>query len=214
MTRYPEIRILLFAREPVYGKVKTRLHEAIGPRKAFQLYCAMLRYQVRRLQDANLAPWELWVSGNPDNPQIRSMDLKVPVRRQQGDDLGERMRAAVAEALKESAAVLLLGTDCPSVDVDYLEDALRQLRGGRQAVIGPADDGGYVLLGLRECREELFIDIPWGTARVLSTTLERLENGGVDYGLLATRWDVDRADDLVRLAELQPPLNFQLEDES
>jgi hypothetical protein len=163
------------------------------------------------LQDANLAPWEVWVSGDPHNPLLTGMKLPVPLRQQRGHDLGERMWAAAEASLVGSASVLLVGTDCPSVDVDYLREASRLLRAGSQVVIGPAEDGGYVLLGLTRSVRELFVDMPWGTDKVLQLTLERLEGLGLPFSRLPARWDVDRADDLARLAELEPPLDFQLD---
>ena len=211
MYEFPETRILLFAKEPVYGLVKTRLNDAIGAEQAFQLYCAMLRYQVKKLRDANLAPWEVWVSGDPSNPLLTEMQLTVPLRRQQGADLGERMQGAAEAALAESDSVLLVGTDWPSVSVDYLREASRLLRAGTQVVIGPAEDGGYVLLGLKSCVRELFVGMPWGTDRVLRLTLERLQLLDLPCTTLPARWDVDRAEDLARLVELEPPLDFQLE---
>ncbi|MCB1670265.1 MAG: TIGR04282 family arsenosugar biosynthesis glycosyltransferase [Gammaproteobacteria bacterium] len=214
MIRYPEFRILLFAREPVAGQVKTRLHGAIGPTRAYQLYCAMLRYQVDKLATSDLAPWEIWVSGNPHNAQLQALNLGVPVFCQQGGDLGARMQFAAQTALQNAEGVVLLGTDCPSVEVEYLAAALGRLRSGDQVVIGPAEDGGYVLLGLRECREELFNRMPWGTDQVMAATLKRLETQDLQVSLLPERWDVDRAEDLSRLAGLQPPLDFQLDEGS
>ena len=78
-------------------------------------------------------------------------------------------------------------------------------------VVGPAEDGGYVLLGLRRSIKELFVDVPWGTDRVLRLTLERLQGLDLPYTTLPDRWDVDRAEDLSRLALLDPPLDFQLD---
>ncbi|MBT8147396.1 MAG: TIGR04282 family arsenosugar biosynthesis glycosyltransferase [Gammaproteobacteria bacterium] len=206
--KYPDLRVLLFAKEPVYGQVKTRLHDAIGVKKAYDLHCSMLRYQVNNILDSGLAPMELWVSGNLGNPVLKSLPMDGHVYQQVGRDLGRRMQSAVVAAKSRSDAVVLVGTDCPSVDREYLESALELLSAGRQLVIGPAEDGGYVLLGIRENLPRLFEDIPWGTDKVLPLTLERANQLKLDIELLPSRWDVDRPEDLARLATLNPPLGL------
>jgi len=208
--KFPDLRILLFAKEPVHGQVKTRLHGSLGVTKAYELHCAMLRYQVSALLASGLAPVELWVSGDITNPELISLPLQGSIYQQVGSNLGQRMQAAVVSARMRSRAVVLVGTDCPSVDRDYLEMALNFLSAGNQLVIGPAEDGGYVLLGVSESWPTLFEGIPWGTDQVLSMTLERAGQLGLDYQLLASRWDVDRPEDLSRLASLDPPLDFDI----
>ena len=209
--KFPDTRVLLFAREPVYGQVKTRLHASIGRRRAFDLHCAMLRYQVDNIQHSGLAPLELWVDGNPENPEIASLPLQEKARRQQGEDLGQRMRMAVQSARSRAEAVVLVGTDCPSIDRGYLEYALEKLASGKQVVIGPAEDGGYVLLGVRDSWPQLFLDIPWGGDRVMTVSRQRIDQLGLDCEILPERWDVDRPEDLARLASLSPPLNFEFD---
>lgn len=208
--RYPDLRILLFTKEPVPGQVKTRLQETLGVAGAYDLHCALLRYQVEAFQASRLAPLEVWVSGDIANPELAGLPLQAGLYQQVGSDLGQRMRSAVDAARTRSRAVVLVGTDCPSVDRDYLESALKLLASGKSLVVGPADDGGYVLLGVRESWPALFEEIPWGTDRVLSLTLERAQQLGLDHQLLPGRWDVDRPEDLARLADLDPPLNFEI----
>jgi rSAM/selenodomain-associated transferase 1 len=208
--KYPDLRILLFAKEPVPGKVKTRLHDAIGVDGAYQLHCAMLRYQVNTVLTSRLAPLELWVSGNPNNPVLISLALQDCTFQQSGDDLGQRMQSAVADAGSRSRGVLLLGTDCPSVNHEYLESALRSLQEGNPLVIGPAEDGGYVLMGIGGNWPALFEDIPWGTDKVLDLTLEQARRLDLAVTLLPRRWDVDRPEDLDRLVRLDPPLDIDV----
>lgn len=206
---FPDFRILLFAREPVPGRVKTRLHPVLGKRRAFALYCALLRYQVAMLENNCLAPWELWVSGNRDNPVLHGLGHDHRTFEQAGSDLGKRMRAAAATALKQSSAVVLVGTDCPSIDHAYLRDAMVRLQSGAEVVLGPAEDGGYVLLGITGSWTELFDGVPWGTGQVLEETVMRARQLQLKTSLLSTRWDVDRPEDLARLAELEPAFEFQ-----
>jgi len=208
--KHPDLRILLFAKEPVYGQVKTRLHGTLGVAGAYDLHCAMLRYQVENFLASSLAPMELWVSGELTNSVLTGLPLRNKLYQQVGSDLGQRMQFAVEAARTRSRAVVLVGTDCPSVDREYLGLALELLCNGKQLVIGPAEDGGYVLLGVSEGWPSLFEGIPWGTDQVLSLTLDRAKQLGLDYELLPSRWDVDRPEDLPRLASLDPPLGFKV----
>ena len=209
--KYPDLRILLFAKEPVYGQVKTRLHDTLGVAKAYDLHCAMLRYQVDSILGSHLAPLELWISGSTDNPVLAALPVDNCTYQQTGSDLGQRMQSAAVAAGSRSRGVVLVGTDCPSVDRDYLDSALAFLSAGKQLVIGPAEDGGYVLLGLSESWPALFEGIPWGTDQVLPLTLERANRLGLNVEVLPSRWDVDRPEDLARLASLQPPLDFDID---
>ena len=113
--------------------------------------------------------------------------------------------------LQQAQSVILIGADCPSIDQSYIDGALELLAGTKQVVIGPAEDGGYVLLGLSGNFLPLFEDIPWGTDQVLARTLEKLTIQGLDYSVLGERWDVDRAEDLDRLNDLDPPLEYSVE---
>jgi rSAM/selenodomain-associated transferase 1 len=209
--KYPDLRILLFAREPVPGKVKTRLHQAIGMDAAYELHCAMLRYQVNTILTSRLAPMELWVSGNPDNPELNSLGLTDCTFQQSGSDLGQRMQSAVLDARSRARAVLLVGTDCPSVNREYLESALQGLQAGKPLIIGPAEDGGYVLMGIGGNWPALFEGIPWGTDKVLDLTLQRARQLDLQVEQLPGRWDVDRPEDLERLLSLDPPLDIDVE---
>ena len=120
---------------------------------------------------------------------------------QPAGDLGERMRLIATLGLAESDAVVLIGNDCPALDGAYLQAACAALQ-EQSVVIGPAEDGGYVLLGLRNIDVALFNDMPWGTEQVLSMTLQRLQQLDWCPVLLPELWDVDRPEDLSRLAAL------------
>jgi glycosyltransferase A (GT-A) superfamily protein (DUF2064 family) len=103
--------------------------------------------------------------------------------------------------LAESDGVVLIGNDCPAIDSGFLQAACAALD-DHSVVIGPAEDGGYVLLGLRKKEVNVFADMPWGTDQVLALTLQRLSQQGCKPALLPTLWDVDRPEDLGRLAAL------------
>lgn len=207
--KYKNVRILMFAKEPVAGQVKTRMQGRLGIEGALDLHCALIEYQLSQVLRGGLAPVELWVSANPEHPFFKPFSKKVSIYQQEGTDLGARMAYAARVALGRAESVILVGTDCPSVDTAYLEEAITTLKQS-DVVLGPADDGGYVLLGMNQVVDDLFVDMPWGSSQVLSLSTRRLVKREVNFGLLSSRWDVDRPADLGRLAELQPPLDFQL----
>ncbi len=209
--RHPQARVLVFAREPKLGAVKTRLQGVIGKERALALHEAMIRRVTGLVKQSRLAPMALWVSSNIHHKLFISICNIKDISEQVGDDLGQKMAYAVAATLADDMinAVLLVGADCPSIDQSYLALALEKLvRSDVDAVIGPAEDGGYVLLGLKTPAPELFRDIQWGTDAVLNATIQRLEDGGFSYHLMDQRWDVDRYEDLERLAGLVPPLIY------
>ena len=140
--------------------------------------------------------WSLTKTGHPLFQSLANQG--IPVELQQGSDLGERMHNALEAALLHGEFALLIGTDCPALTVDYLDRACRALLDGADVVLGPAEDGGYVLIGLRHCHRELFTDIPWSTDRVLDITRERLATQGCRAVELDTLWDLDRPEDLLR----------------
>jgi len=128
------------------------------------------------------------------------------LRWQPAGDLGTRMKAALADAIARQGAALVIGSDCPWLEVDVLREADAALA-RHDAVLGPADDGGYVLFGMRRVEDVLFDDMPWGTERVLAETRERLRSLGWNWFELASRSDVDRPEDLARLRALGAPWN-------
>lgn len=208
--KYPHSRILVFAREPVLGLVKTRLHGAIGPEGALRLYKAMLTRITDTLAASNLAAWDLCVTSNPSHEMFVTICNKTNIVLQSNGDLGQKMSTAIAHSLAkaEVESVIVIGSDCPAMSQDYLDCAIRGLNDGNDVVIGPAEDGGYVLLGLQRPIPELFEAIPWGSAQVLEHTLQRLQKRGASYQLLEPLWDVDIDKDLLRLQALDPPLDW------
>lgn len=207
---YPHAHIAIFAREPRPGGVKTRLQPALGETGCLSLYRAMLRRTVETVAAAELAPHSLWVSSNPSHETFITLCHSDIIYNQEGGDLGVRMAHASATLLagKTVRAVLIVGTDCPALDRDYLGWALGAMAAGTDVVLGPAEDGGYVLIGLRSPQPALFRGIDWGSARVLEQTVATLRAMGLRYTLLETLWDVDRPQDLPRLETLVPPLDF------
>ena len=209
---HPRSRILVFAREPLLGKVKSRLAVEIGAQEALAVYRAMLARLGQLLNQAQVAAWDLLVTSNCSHKDFVSICNKTNITLQSGQDLGARMDTAIRQTLQREnvESVVLIGTDCPAVTERYLNQALLALESGVDVVLGPAEDGGYVLVGMRRPITALFEDIPWGTDQVMSRTLEALKAHELSYELLDTLWDVDRPEDLVRLQSLLPPLHWKL----
>lgn len=210
--RYARGCVALFAKAPAFGRVKTRMEGALGRHGALALHKALISYVFTNLSAANLCPVQVWVAADQGASSVDvahddlflSLCNKKDILLQCEGDLGRRMSHAARHVLQRSDYVVLVGADCASVDAAYLEQALQALEGGESIVIGPAQDGGYVLLGLRTVPECLFKDIAWGEASVLDATRQSLARAGLTWHELEPRWDVDRPEDLERLRDLRP----------
>ncbi|MCC6611014.1 MAG: TIGR04282 family arsenosugar biosynthesis glycosyltransferase [Burkholderiales bacterium] len=193
---HPDARILVFAKAPVSGEVKTRLVPALGARAAADLHARLVQRTLDTAVTARVAPVELWCSPDDTHPFFRT--LLLPRRIQRGRDLGQRMAHALQATLGNSRFAILIGTDCPALAADHLREAAGQLARGIDAVLGPAEDGGYVLIGLRRADPRLFEGVAWGTAQVLDATRARLAARGYRWHELPVLWDLDRPEDLQR----------------
>lgn len=201
--RYPNGRILVFAKAPVPGYAKTRLIPVLGEQGAAHLQAKLIRKTLCTAVESRLAPVQLWTCGDADQDYFEEFRpiIDNALYEQRGDDLGARMRHALAEALCAAEFAVLIGTDCPAMDKDYLGRACAALaESNHDAVLGPAEDGGYVLIGLRRCDSRPFENIAWGTPVVLDETRRRLDDLGWSRQELTVQWDVDDAQDLKRLS--------------
>ncbi len=199
---HPDARILVFAKAPRAGTVKTRLIPALGPEGAAAVHRLLTTHTVATLSRSRLAPLTLCVTPDVDDDFLRALARRagMALEAQEEGDLGWRMAAALRRAQADGARVLLVGTDCPNLDEAYLDAALEALESGADVVLGPAEDGGYVLVGLsRPVDERLFQHIDWGTDQVLEQTRARIQALGWSWRELPPRWDVDRPEDLARL---------------
>ncbi|GAA3528850.1 TIGR04282 family arsenosugar biosynthesis glycosyltransferase [Zobellella aerophila] len=197
-----QTRIIIFAKAPLPGQAKTRLIPALGAEGAARLARQMLLSTLARGLTADLGPVELCMSPNPRDPAWA--DIPLPpglILSDQGDgDLGERMARAAKRGLAQSPRVLLIGTDCPALIPARLRSTADQLH-RKDAVIHPALDGGYVLLGLTRFHPRLFTDIPWSTSQVGSITLARLDELGWSCHRAEPLPDIDEPGDLHHLPE-------------
>lgn len=200
-------RVVIFAKAPESGKVKTRLIPVIGPQAATHLARRMLADTLDRALNSlvlgRVHTIELCMSPAPADPAWADFALPSNVLcTAQGDgDLGARMaRAARRVVAQEQQRVLLIGTDCPALSAALLTQAAQELS-QHDAVMLPASDGGYVLLGLRAPCPELFSDMPWSTAAVGTETLYRMATLGLTVWQGPTLHDIDEPQDLQHVPE-------------
>ncbi len=198
--------IAVFARAPLAGTAKTRLIPALGAAAAARLQRRLTLQALAVARRAALGRVTLW--GAPDDQQrfFRAVQRAcgVDLRSQSGPDLGTRMAAAFAA---QAGPLLLIGSDCPALQPAHLVAAAQILLDepphGKDAVFIPAEDGGYVLVGLRCPQPQLFEAIEWGSERVMAQTRHRLSGLGLSWAELPWLWDIDRPADLLRLATLE-----------
>ncbi len=206
--RYPQARLIAFAKSPVAGQVKTRLIPALGAVGAMELQQAMLRRLAAMLDGSKLCPWHFAVAGDM-TPAVFHTQGATP-QQQHGKDLGVRMRHAAESSFNAGAdSVLLVGGDVPALNAQALAESLEVLQRGSDVVFIPAHDGGYVLLGMRRLIPELFDGPQWGGDEVLAKSLEITEALGLEAVCLEALWDVDVPEDLELLEQLDPPLQWR-----
>lgn len=193
--------VVVFARAPERGRVKTRLAAQVGDDLALALYDWLARRVVRALATPDRA-WDLRVAATPDVAAVAAWlpEADAVVAQREGD-LGARMAGALDDALRDGyARVVIVGTDCAALDARRVSDAFAALSRA-PAVLGPAEDGGYYLLGATRALP-VFAGIPWSTEVVAARTRARLAAEGIAWAELPTERDVDVREDLAALAAL------------
>ena len=191
-------RIVIFAKAPVAGRVKTRLIPALGADGAARLAEEMLRATLKEA-DATSLRVELCASPHPDSAEWQPFLPPVPATDQGEGGLGERLARAAARVIEAGENVLLIGADCPELGSTRLKLAAERLN-YHDAVIHPAEDGGYVLLGLSKHHPSLFEGIAWSTASVAAETIARIEALGWSLHIADTLRDIDEPEDLAHVS--------------
>lgn len=191
------VLLIQFAKEPVPGQVKTRLVPHLSENEAAALHSELVLWTANALLNAQIGPVQLSVTGAGDHPVFQACIAAgvSDVVQQRGDDLGQRMYHALSVGLQRYAKVILVGSDCPGIDPAYLHAASVALDSA-PVVLGPAHDGGYVLIGASQIDASLFQQIPWGTAQVFETTTAALLESDIKWRELSTQADIDRPEDL------------------
>jgi rSAM/selenodomain-associated transferase 1 len=193
---------VILAKAPRPGEVTTRLAPALGQDEAARLAERLLRRTIGTACASALGVVELCASPAPGDSawQRLSWPPELAWSEQSGGDLGERMAAVARRVLASGANLLLLGMDCPELEVHHLQTAAAQLSGSDAALI-PSLDGGYVLLGLRRLHPALFQAVPWSTDAVCAVTRERLRTLGWSWSEQCPLADLDEPGDLDRLPQ-------------
>lgn len=196
MTEAHQTLLIQFAKWPQAGRVKTRLAVALGDEGALQAHLRLTLAVLAQLEATGL-PQAFWWDRPLSRPPAAADPVlsvlaagAIPQGTQQGADLGERMTRAMTHGLAQYRQVIIVGSDCPSVDPGYIAQAQQALE-THDLVMGPSNDGGYVMIGARTTDPGMLADIQWGTPNVLAQTQERLSGLGLSYTLLEPRWDVD-----------------------
>ncbi|HXF77978.1 MAG TPA: TIGR04282 family arsenosugar biosynthesis glycosyltransferase [Usitatibacter sp.] len=194
------MRIAVFAKAPVAGRVKTRLAAELGDEGAARLAASLTLKALATAVDSGVGAVELWCSPDAKHPFFAQCGSRfhVKLREQRGADLGDRMEAAIHEALAAGSPVLVTGADCPALDAAVLRQAARALA-HHDAVFVPAEDGGYVLVGMARALPGVFEGIAWGEDTVMQQTRERLVRARARWQELDPLWDVDRPEDYRRM---------------
>lgn len=195
--------LLVFQRNAVLGKVKTRLALGVGQSRALEIYRYLVAYTHRMLSSVSV-PVALFVDEELMDHSLPSVEWMCL---QEGSNLGEKM----ANAFQKSAALgaermVLIGTDCPTLDVELLMQAFNELN-QVDLVLGPASDGGYYLVGMKKMHPRLFEGITWSTSTVLKETLKLAEREGLSVHLLPELSDVDTATDWEKYVAQHPEVS-------
>ena len=200
----PRIDIAVLAKAPIAGFAKTLLIAALGPAGAARLHRRLAARTVATAESAALGKVTIWAAPDATHRFFRALSWRYGVesRSQASGDLGRRMLAAFAHE-QEGIPRLVIGADCPPLTASHLHAAADALRAGHDATFLAAEDGGYVLIGLRSAIPGLFCDIALGTDRVMAQTRGRMRELGLKWHEGVVLWDVDRAEDLHRLAALE-----------
>lgn len=190
-------KLLIFTKSPVLGEVKTRLQPEYSPEQSLQIHKKLLLKILALTKELENIDIELCCAPNRNTMFFLECENNFPITlsNQQGADLGERMAYSLSVALQTYNKVVIIGTDCPDLDKDYITQAFNSLS-DVDAVIGPAVDGGYVLLGLQKFQIELFNGFNWGSDTVLAQTREILNDLSYSYEELGIMHDLDRPEDL------------------
>jgi uncharacterized protein len=187
--------LILFARDPILGKVKTRLSPFLEEDVILKLYTCFIQDSLDNIRQVRNI--DRFVGVTPSNEsgfftEALGSDIRMFV--QEGDNLGDKMRRAMQDRFAEGyESVIIIGSDSPSLPASYIYQAVGS---DKDMVIGPSTDGGYYLIGMREKVFEVFKDVSWGTETVLQETCEHLLQNGANLELLPVWYDVDTPEDL------------------
>lgn len=186
--------IIIFVKNPVKGKVKTRLAAEIGDDKALEVYISLLEH-TKKITCALKADKFLFYDQyiNEEDEWNRAVFQK---HLQHGDDLGARMKSGFTSIFRKGyQSVIIIGSDCFELTTEIIEQAFLEMK-EKDFIVGPAKDGGYYLLGMRQMEEDVFKNIEWSTSSVFEKTIKNISKLNKTYSVLPVLSDVDRLNDL------------------
>lgn len=196
---------IIFSKTPEVGKTKTRLIPALGEVGANNLHVKLLKHCLKTIKNVQNIDIQLHYTNSPNISTIRNLanDHRIKIKKQVGRDLGKRMYHASLEVLSIYSHCIIIGTDCPDMSPEYIESALQRLTFGYDIVLGPANDGGYVLIGLNRTCVELFTGIQWGSSAVLRQTKQKISGLNWSMTELDSKQDIDTENDLTHLKNIK-----------
>jgi len=183
--------LIIFTKNPKLGKVKTRIAQEAGDKETLKIYlelCAITQKAIKNVDCQKFVFYSDLIEY--DDEWSGSFQKKLQV----GDDLGTRMLNAFKEIIVPASKLVVIGTDCPYLKGSTIENAFLTLDDS-DVVIGPSQDGGYYLMGMKTVYPELFKNIPWSTDQVFQITIDRCEKLGLSVGLLEILSDIDYLED-------------------
>jgi len=196
--------LIIFAKAPVAGEVNTRLIPDIGVEAATALQQELIELCMHQYGQSEQFDVQLWCASDMEHELFQhcARENNISLHLQQGHDLGARMSHAFSVTLKNYDRVALIGTDAPALDADTVAHALDTLE-THEVVIVPAEDGGYVLIAMRDHFDKVFLSVPWGSSQVLRRTRGNIVAQALRYKELETCWDIDRVEDYRRYLEIK-----------
>lgn len=194
--------LIVFAKNPHYGSVKTRLAEMIGKEQALEIYTHLFQTTECIVKKLNNCDVHVYFTESTDESSFAGISKFL----QQGEDLGERMRQAFEAGFSSGYnRIVGIGTDLPDLTAEIIHKAITKLD-CNELVFGPAEDGGYYLLGMNQLHASVFENKLWSTENLLQITIEELKNQQLKFHLLETKNDIDTYEDFLMstLAEKMP----------
>jgi len=196
-------QLIVFIKHPLAGKCKTRLIPFLSAEQASEFYKSLVKIcfdNISLLSEIDIAVYAYPDSTHPFIQNINQAH-NATLHNQKGDDLGERMQHAISSSLETYSQCVLIGTDCPLINATYINDAFKSLR-QHDMVFGPAEDGGYVLVGATKINKNIFSKINWSTSQVLQQNLNNTKAASFNTHLLKTLWDIDTPEDYIKYQSL------------
>ena len=197
--------LIVFAKPPIAGLAKTRLIPALGEDGAADYHKKLLHHTLKNVICEEKWDTHLWCSENTKHDffQFCEKEFSLVLQQQIDGDLGSKMAHAIEQMLKDYEKVCIIGSDCPLINVQKIQDVFNCLKKNDDVVITPAEDGGYVQLAVkRQLQPAIFAGIRWGGADVFQTTLHNISRLGLNPVIQSTLWDIDEPEDMIRFVEL------------